>query len=136
MTALPTRLSTACVAGCLLAFWLSGQAHADELPLAVQIVACESAGRENVWGDDHKSFGIAQFQRVTFNEFKRRANMPDARWSNPYDQLTMLRWALAHHLGRHWACWRKIRTGTWHMSRALELRMRRNLLVNEIQWRE
>lgn len=130
------RLLAECIAGCLLALWLSGKVHADELPLAVQIVACESAGRENVWGDNHKSFGIAQFQRVTFKTFKRRAGMADADWRNSYDQLMLLQWALAHNHGWHWTCFRKIKRGTWHMSRELELRMRRSLLINEMNWRE
>lgn len=110
-------------------------ARADELPLAVRIVACESAGLADVWGDDHKSFGIAQFQRVTFREMSKRAGL-DLKWRNPYDQLTLLKWALHHGKGHYWTCYRKIRAGTWHISRALERKMERNLVINEIQWRE
>lgn len=118
-------------AGCILIAAHMHDAKADSLPLAVQIIACESAGRADVWGDDHKSFGIAQFQRSTFQEMSRHAGT-DGEWRTPYDQLQLLKWALRHGKGRYWTCYRKIRAGTWHISRALDRKMRRSLLINEV----
>ena len=83
-------------------------AHAADWDLMGRIVACESSGRPNVWGDDRTSYGIAQFRKVTFEEMKRKAHMPRLRWKNPADQLTLMSWMLDHGYGKRWTCYRKL----------------------------
>ena len=78
---------------------------------AMQIVMCESGGRhEGLWGDMDKpypAYGIAQFQRRTFEYFKKLAGRPELKWKNKDDQLWLLRWAIKNGHARHWSCYKK-----------------------------
>ena len=80
--------------------------------LADKIIECESGGKhDGVWGDGGKSFGIAQFQKITFNELKEKAEM---KWLNYYernDQIILLKWALQNGYGYHWTCYKIIAKG-------------------------
>lgn len=78
---------------------------ADEYIIG-KTVACESSGRPYVWGDDHTSFGIAQFQWQTFKEFRQRAGMPWLRWKSPEHQLILMRWMFDAGFADRWTCWR------------------------------
>jgi len=112
--------------------------HLRAMPLAVKIVACESAGKH--WSgafrmncNRHepmggKSCGIAQFQVRSFNWMAHKAGMELKYW-NPEDQLTLLNWAIDHGYAKHWTCYRKIRRGTWKMTPELVRRMRRNVYI-------
>ena len=48
-------------------------ARAADTALMMKIMKCESSLRFDVWGDDGKSFGIAQFRKETFYEFAAMA---------------------------------------------------------------
>lgn len=76
--------------------------------LIIDILECESAGRYNVVGDDGVSFGIAQFQKTTFDTLKRKARMPWLNWKNPIHQMRLLNWALDNGYGKHWTCYGKV----------------------------
>jgi accessory colonization factor AcfC len=74
---------------------------------ALQIVMCESGGKHDVWGDLDKpypAYGIAQFQKRTFNYFKKLAGKPELKWKNQDDQLWLLRWAIRNGYSKHWTC--------------------------------
>lgn len=85
-----------------------GYLPGNDVNLVINIMECESGGRYNVVGDDGVSVGIVQFQKATFNEFKRRANMPKAVWKNPIDQLRLMVWMLNNGYGKHWTCYRTL----------------------------
>lgn len=76
-----------------------------------QIVMCESGGRhEGVWGDldkPHPAYGIAQFQRRTFEHFKNMAGRPELKWKNKDDQIWLLKWAIKNNLAHHWTCYKR-----------------------------
>ena len=90
-------------------FLIAIPAHAADWSLMGKIVMCESSGRPYVWGDDHKSFGIAQFKYQTFVEMKHKAHMERLRWRNPGDQLTLMSWMLDHGYSNRWTCYRKLK---------------------------
>lgn len=70
------------------------------------ILSCETKFRhDGVWGDQGKSYGIAQFQKVTFDELKNRANKPALQWKNQDDQLWLLDWALRNGYAKKWSCY-------------------------------
>jgi len=99
---------------------LSTQAQAASVKLMMSIMQCESSLRFDVWGDDGKSFGIAQFRKETFYEFAKqaepkmkRAGYWPPRWRNPQHQVYLLGWALDHGFARRWTCYRKIVSGEW-----------------------
>ena len=76
------------------------------------ILLCESGIKhEGQWGDGGKSFGIAQFQKATFNDLKKAAGRPELQWKVRADQLWLLDWALRHGYGRYWTCFSKEGTG-------------------------
>jgi hypothetical protein len=97
---------------------LSASAHAADIFLEIKIIKCESSFREEVWGDDRKSYGIAQFRKPTFYEFAA-ASIKEGSWNhkvlgvpnikNPQQQMFLLDWGLNHGYGRRWTCYRKIR---------------------------
>ena len=71
----------------------------------LNIILCESNVKHHgVWGDGGKSYGIAQFQYVTFNELRKEAGRPDLHWKDRDDQLWLLDWALRHGYGKYWSC--------------------------------
>lgn len=78
---------------------------------ALQIVMCESGGHhDGIWGDldkPHPAYGIAQFQRRTFEYFKKLAGRPGLKWKNKDDQLWLLKWALVNGHAGHWTCDKK-----------------------------
>jgi hypothetical protein len=74
----------------------------------LSIILCESDGKHvGTWGDGGRSYGIAQFQRATFNDLRKEAGRPDLRWKNRDDQLWLLDWALRHGYGDRWTCFKK-----------------------------
>lgn len=79
--------------------------------LIYDILQCESSGRhENVWGDNRKSYGLAQFQEATFNELSRKAGIK-GHWKNKNDQMRLLGWSIDHGYGYKWSYYRKLKGG-------------------------
>ena len=73
--------------------------------VANKIIYYESRGmHDGVWSrtDVIPAYGVAQFQRRTFNWMKGLAHRPDLNWKNEDDQRYLLRWALANGYGSHW----------------------------------
>jgi len=100
---------------CLVMLFIAGTAHAANADLKLRIMICESGLKHDIWGDDGKSFGIAQFRKETFYEFSsmaekrmRRAKMWPPRWTSPQHQLFLLDWGLDNGYGNRWTCYRKI----------------------------
>jgi hypothetical protein len=90
-------------------------AKAADPTLLMNVMQCESSLRYSVWGDDGKSFGIAQFRKETFYEFAAMArkemkaeNLWPARWENPQHQAFLMNWGIDHGYGNRWTCYRKI----------------------------
>ncbi len=91
-------------------------ARAADPTLMMKIMECESSLRSNVWGDDGKSFGIAQFRKETFYEFSvmareemKAAKLWPAIWSHPQHQVFLMNWGIDHGYGNRWTCYRKIK---------------------------
>jgi hypothetical protein len=89
---------------------LSKQAEILKVNLQVEqekmiILTCESKFRhDGMWGDNGKSFGIAQFQKVTFDELKKRAGRPNLNWYDMNDQLFLLDWSIRNGYAEKWTC--------------------------------
>ena len=81
----------------------------NNLDLALKIIACESSFRPHIWGDDKKSYGIAQFQKKTFYWLADKAKMKNMDWKLPEHQVRLLMWALDNGYGKYWTCYRKIK---------------------------
>ena len=84
----------------------------QEIPiseLAQKIIFCESGNRhDNIWGDNGKAYGIAQFWEGTFYGFAKKAGLQNADWKNKEQQIYLLEWALENNLGSHWTCLKKV----------------------------
>jgi hypothetical protein len=131
----PTRLALFLLVLCIYLMTLAGDVSGAELPVALKVVACESAGRH--WGgafrlncNTHEptggqSCGIAQFQVASFAWMKHKADMPELRYWEPRDQLTLLNWAVEHGYARYWSCYRKVRRG-WKVTPAMRRKIRKN----------
>lgn len=76
--------------------------------LKIKILNCESnLKHKNIWGDNHRSYGIAQFQLRTFNYLKNRANRKELKWKSIDDQLWLFDWSLKNGYAKNWTCYRK-----------------------------
>jgi len=110
-----TKLETTIIA--LFALFLSmcsaQPVHAADQRLAHEIIQCESSGRAHVWGDDHKSYGIAQFRKETFYEFANAAHLRRPNWRDPRQQIYLLNWGIDHGYANRWTCYRLIKKGKW-----------------------
>ena len=75
------------------------------LKLFARILWGESSLRPCVSGDHDKqfiSFGPAQYQERTFNEFKQEARLPWLEWRNPEHQIILTWWAVKHGKEQAW----------------------------------
>ena len=96
---------------------LSSAAQAADIDLFIRIIECESGGRHDAKNEREPrggiSFGIAQFQKPTFEEFKKKAGHPEYKWENPIHQMKLLAWVIKDRpdLLPHWVCWRKMQKG-------------------------
>jgi hypothetical protein len=73
------------------------QQHREVLETAQTVIDCESGGIHDVWGDKdrpYSSYGVAQFQKRTFDELAKKATMSDLDWKNPTHQVRLLIWAI------------------------------------------
>ena len=86
-------------------------AKATDASLMVDIIECESSGRYNAIGDKGKSYGIVQFQRATFDRFKKKSKLRKLVYENPVHQLRLMLWMIDHGYGNEWSCYRKIVRG-------------------------
>jgi hypothetical protein len=75
---------------------------------ALKIIQCESSCRHDVYGDKGLAYGIAQFHKPTFNEFKLKAGRPELNYKSEEDQIWLLKWAIENGRTRHWTCARKL----------------------------
>jgi len=72
----------------------------------LSILTCESGIKhEGVWGDNGKSYGVAQWQLRTFNEMKTKAGLPHLNWKSQKDQIHLLDFALRNGYGKYWSCY-------------------------------
>lgn len=92
----------------LIALMVPRCSEAANIHLMNQIMMCESSMRPNVWGDDGKSYGIAQFRKETFYEFAHMAHIYRPNWFNTDQQIYLLAWGLDHGYAKRWTCYRKI----------------------------
>lgn len=98
--------------------FVSGGSHAADADLKLRIMVCESGLKHDAWGDDGKSFGIAQFRKETFYEFSvkaeklmRKVKMWPPRWENPQHQVVLLDWGLDNGYANRWTCYKKVIAG-------------------------
>ena len=75
--------------------------------LLEKIVWLESNWKVNAIGDGGRAFGLAQFHKGTFNQFKEKAEMPELEYKNPYHQITLLVWAIENNLQSHWTTYKR-----------------------------
>lgn len=77
--------------------------------LILSIIACESSGRhDNVWGDNGRSYGIAQFQERTFYNLAKKSGMQGLKWEDRKAQIRLLSWAVKNGHGKEWTCYNKL----------------------------
>jgi len=95
----------------------SVDARAADAGLKLRIMICESGLRSDKVGDGGASYGIAQFQKHTFNEFAsknekrmRRLGMWPPSITNPQHQLFLLDWGLDNGYSSRWqVCFAKVK---------------------------
>lgn len=73
----------------------------------MEILKCESNFRHDVWGDNGRAYGIAQFHKPTFEWLKGLANMRCLEWKSEKDQIKLLDWALRNGYGKLWSCFQE-----------------------------
>lgn len=96
------------ISNLLFSLCLSFSAQAADINLIIDILECESSGKHDVHGDAGASYGIAQFQRPTFNRFVKQAGFKQFYYENPIHQLRVMNWAIDNGYGAHWTCYTKI----------------------------
>lgn len=87
------------------------QIEADILFVRVleEIIQRESSGRhDEVWGDEGKSYGIAQFQERTFYWLAEKASLQDPDWKDESQQIALLAWAVKNGYGGLWTSVRQM----------------------------
>ena len=87
------------------------QIEADILFVRVleEIVQRESSGKhDGIWGDEGKSYGIAQFQERTFYWLAKKAGLQDPDWKNESQQIALLAWAVKNGHGNLWTAVRQM----------------------------
>jgi len=68
-----------------------------------EIIQRESSGKhDGIWGDEGKSYGIAQFQERTFYWLAEKASLQDPDWKDESQQITLLAWAVKNGYGGLW----------------------------------
>ncbi|MFA5542947.1 MAG: hypothetical protein WDA47_04175 [Bacilli bacterium] len=79
-------------------------------PVAYKVIACESGFKhDDIWGDNGKAFGVAQFWEDTFYWFADMAGLENPDWYNKEQQIYLLEWALENPpLQNHWTCYRNL----------------------------
>jgi len=90
------------------------QQYRQVLETAQTVIDCESGGIQDLWGDKempHLSYGVAQFQKRTFEEMAKKAMMSDPDWMNPAQQVHLLIWAIQNGYGKRWTCYRLMAKG-------------------------
>ncbi|OHB24964.1 MAG: hypothetical protein A2542_01655 [Parcubacteria group bacterium RIFOXYD2_FULL_52_8] len=75
--------------------------------LALDIAACESSFRANVYGDGGRAFGTFQFHRGTFDLFAREMGAVLDYYNNE-DNIQLAMWAFANDKENHWSCYEKV----------------------------
>jgi len=76
-----------------------------------EIVQRESSGKhDGIWGDEGKSYGIAQFQERTFYWLAEKADLQDPDWKDESQQITLLAWAVKNGHGSLWTAVRQMET--------------------------
>ncbi len=75
--------------------------------LALDIAACESSFRANVYGDGGRAFGTFQFHRPTFEAFAQKMG-EKLDYFNNEDNIKLAMWALANDKESHWSCYEKV----------------------------
>lgn len=74
--------------------------------IAEDILQCESQN-QMVMGDIHlpiQAFGVAQFQKRTFDWLKGLAKMPSLDYYKKNDQIWLLKWAIDNNYLYLWSC--------------------------------
>lgn len=87
------------------------QIEADILFVRVleEIIQRESSGKhDGIWGDEGKSYGIAQFQEKTFYWLAKKAGLQDPNWKNEAQQIALLAWAVKNGYGNLWTAVRQM----------------------------
>ena len=75
--------------------------------LALDIAACESSFRANVYGDGGRAFGTYQFHRGTFEAFAKEFGAALDYYNNE-DNIKLAMWAFANNKEDHWSCYEKV----------------------------
>ena len=87
------------------------QIKADILFMRVleEIIQRESSGKhDGIWGDEGKSYGIAQFQENTFYWLAEKAGLQNPNWKDESQQITLLAWAVKNGYGNLWTAVRQM----------------------------
>ena len=88
--------------------------HLKVLETARTVIDCESGGVHDSWGDKDRpyaSYGVAQFQKRTFDELAKKATLPNPDWKNSAQQVQLLIWAIQNGYGKRWTCYRLMAKG-------------------------
>lgn len=78
--------------------------------IALGIARCESEFRYDVKGDGGKAYGVYQFHKPTFEEFKVAFGDTSLDYKNPKDAIQLAMWAISQGKQNHWTCYEKVKS--------------------------
>jgi hypothetical protein len=74
----------------------------------LEILSCESGFRhDGIFGDNGKSYGIAQFKQKTFVYLRGLSGNMKLKYMNKEDQKWLLDWAIRNGQVHNWTCAKK-----------------------------
>lgn len=79
-----------------------------------KIVDCESGGKINAIGDGHRSHGIAQFQKATWDLLEKKyydKYNQHLDYQSSFDQIALLTFSVANGYGTNWTSFVAIKNG-------------------------
>lgn len=65
---------------------------------------CENGG----YCDNGKAYGIAQFHKGTFEDFKKESGMQELDYTSKTAQIRLAAWGFANSKASHWTCYRSL----------------------------
>jgi len=80
----------------------------EQLLLLERIIKLESNGKhEGIWGDNGRSYGLAQFSADTFFWLAEKMGLENPDWTSWQDQIVVLNYAVRSGFGKHWSTFEK-----------------------------
>jgi len=84
--------------------------YGGDIAVNLKVIECESNGIVTTIGDSGRSYGLAQFQKPTFNWMAKEFG-EELDYKSPYDQIKLMTWAISKGYGSNWTTYVAIKHG-------------------------